>query len=330
MAKSTCKLTINGQEIEANKGETLMDAGLGGRILIPHDCCSGQCETCRVEVLSGEVDDMGTRQGSTVLGCLATVEGDASVNFDPVPPVRTTKGRVESIEAIVDGYLEVKVRTSKPVEFIPGQYVNAAFAGYPGRDYSPAVPLDMAEDNTLITFQIKVYPDSVVSSKLGNKIKAGHSVKLRGPFGSAFFRHKDKPMILASTGTGFAPIWSIAKAVLLAQPGRSIRMLVGARSTKDLYMIRAVEWLRTQGVDVTLTAGDGDDEHVFTRRPYELLGDVSEEHVIYAAGSINHVEGCRQRAEAAGAEFHADPFNQAESEGVFASVTGSISRALFR
>ena len=95
-------------------------------------------------------------------------------------------------------------------------------------------------------------------------------------------------------------------------------------------MTKAVEWLRTQGVDVTLTAGDGDDVSVFKQRPYEVLGDVSEDHVIYAAGSINHVEGCRQRAEISGAEFHADPFNQAEAESVFAFVTGPIARALFR
>ena len=50
-------LVINGKTVKANHGETLVDAGLCGWVAIPHDCCSGQCETCRVTVVSGQVDD---------------------------------------------------------------------------------------------------------------------------------------------------------------------------------------------------------------------------------------------------------------------------------
>ena len=57
---STCNLLINGHSVKANIGESLIDAGLGGWVAIPHDCCSGQCESCRVTVVSGSVDDNGT------------------------------------------------------------------------------------------------------------------------------------------------------------------------------------------------------------------------------------------------------------------------------
>src|SRR5688572_28321998 len=43
-------LVINGKTVKANYGETLVDAGLSGWVAIPHDCNSGQCETCRVSV----------------------------------------------------------------------------------------------------------------------------------------------------------------------------------------------------------------------------------------------------------------------------------------
>ena len=55
-----CELTINGKSIEAIPGETLIDAALGAWLIIPHDCRSGQCESCRVTVVSGDVDDNGT------------------------------------------------------------------------------------------------------------------------------------------------------------------------------------------------------------------------------------------------------------------------------
>ncbi len=102
MSKSTCTVTINGKKIKANVGDTLIDAGLGGRLVLPHDCCSGQCETCRVRVLNGKVDSFGTEEKSTVLGCLAVLEGDAEISYDPVPIVKTVKGTVANIRKIKD------------------------------------------------------------------------------------------------------------------------------------------------------------------------------------------------------------------------------------
>ena len=72
-------LVINGKTVKANYGETLVDAGLSGWVAIPHDCCSGQCETCRVSVLSGQVDDRGTAEKGTVLACQAKVIANAVI-----------------------------------------------------------------------------------------------------------------------------------------------------------------------------------------------------------------------------------------------------------
>ena len=66
------ELIINGKAVSATVGETLIDAALGGSILIPHDCRSGQCESCRVTIASGSVDDHGTAMQGTVLACQAT------------------------------------------------------------------------------------------------------------------------------------------------------------------------------------------------------------------------------------------------------------------
>ncbi|MDN3721413.1 2Fe-2S iron-sulfur cluster binding domain-containing protein [Roseibium salinum] len=253
-----------------------MDAGLGGRLVLPHDCCSGQCETCRVRVLSGGVDDLGTREKDTVLGCLAVLEGDAEISYDPVPIVKTTKGVVESIREVKEDYLEIRVRVARPVTWLPGQYLRATFAGYPPRDYSPTTPLNLDAEQDVIVFHIKVYPDSIVSSKLGKEIGKGHAVKLRGPFGNAFLRRQPEPIILTSTGTGFAPIWSIAVAASMGQPKRELKLVVGSRARDGLYMRDAVRWLRHRGIAITLTASDGDDDTVMTARPHELVGDITE------------------------------------------------------
>src|SRR5215207_5081992 len=76
---------INGRRINAHPGDTLLDAAMASGIVIPHDCCTGQCSTCRVRVYDGEVDDQGTRERDTVRACQATVSGDVVIEFDEVP-----------------------------------------------------------------------------------------------------------------------------------------------------------------------------------------------------------------------------------------------------
>src|SRR4249919_1768237 len=139
---SSYDLVINGKTIKANRGETLVDAGLSGWVAIPHDCCSGQCETCRVAVVSGKVDDRGTRDKNTVLACQAKVIGNASIAFDHMAEVSKRSGLVMGISPLASDIVEVAVLLDTPVTMRPGQYLSVKFAGFPARDLSPTVRFD--------------------------------------------------------------------------------------------------------------------------------------------------------------------------------------------
>src|ERR1044072_5241424 len=101
------ELVINGKTVKANYGETLVDAGLSGWVAIPHDCCSGQCETCRVNVLSGSVDDCGTAEKRSVLACQAKITRNAAIAFDHVPEVAKRSGTVTGIATLAPDIVEV-------------------------------------------------------------------------------------------------------------------------------------------------------------------------------------------------------------------------------
>src|SRR5215210_2384681 len=111
---NSCTLTVNGRALRASIGDTLVDAGLSAKLLIPHDCCSGQCDTCKVRVVSGEVDDQGTLDGAMVLACQATVQGDAEIIFEEVPVPAKRAGAVAAMRPLSPEILEVTVGLNSP------------------------------------------------------------------------------------------------------------------------------------------------------------------------------------------------------------------------
>ncbi|MEL6966315.1 MAG: 2Fe-2S iron-sulfur cluster-binding protein [Pseudomonadota bacterium] len=301
-------LNINGTVIAAPSGETLLDAGLAGGVLIPHDCATGQCETCRVAVAFGQVDDAGTAYGNTVLACRAKVIADAALTFETAPEPEKQRCTVTEITPLSDTVLELRVRTDRPIRHRPGQYAKLALSGFPPREYSYSAPLtdDLLPDEAV--FQVKRLKDGIVSSALGNSIQTGHTGRLDGPYGSAFLREQeDGPLVLASSGTGFAPVWSIARAVLKAQPHRAIAMRTGV-ARGDAYMKPALNFLRDQSInDVIVTNRSGGDSFQ-TGTPDQFLPRLSKDNSIHVAGNPNLVTAVRARAEEAGAKVYADPF----------------------
>jgi 3-phenylpropionate/trans-cinnamate dioxygenase ferredoxin reductase subunit len=304
------RLTINGKTIEAQIGATLVEAGLVGGIVVPQDCCTGQCETCRVDLVAGEVDDAGTAEDGTVLACQARVRRDAEIRFDPVPLAMKTGGRVSAVRPLGGEIVEVVVEVSKPVPYLPGQYVKVAFAGFPERDYSPTLTLEGLREINQLIFHIRKLDDGIVSSELGGKIAPGRKVSVRGPFGNAHLRQGEGRIVLVSTGTGFAPNWSIAVAARLGQPHRPLHLIASARDPRNLYMRGAVDWLARQGVaDVTLTAsGASPLPPARFGRAIEHLPPLQPGDTIYAAGALEMVETVKSLARNAGAKCYTDPF----------------------
>lgn len=321
-------LLINGRRIKASPGDTLLDAALGERVVIPHDCCTGQCSTCRVRVYDGDVDDEGTRQGDTVLACQATVRGDAAIEFEEVPLSVKRSGAITAIDQISPDILEVVVTLSKPLVYRPGQYVKVAFAGFPSRDYSPTLRVDGTCELNELVFHIRACPEGVVSSQFGRRIQLDHRVQVRGPFGQAFFRKAEGRLVLVATGTGWAPIWAVARAARYHQPQREMVVVVGARNAGNLYMQASLDWLRQTGVgQITMTcSGSRTDGPIQFGRPTVHLPRLQETDTVYVAGAPEMVSAVEFLAGIGGATCHADPFLPATGRPRLRSVVGEWVR----
>jgi 3-phenylpropionate/trans-cinnamate dioxygenase ferredoxin reductase subunit len=173
--------------------------------------------------------------------------------------------------------------------------------------------MEQPGDRRAIHLQVRRVRGGRVSSALGATIKAGHRVKLKGPFGSAFLRpgQNEQRLVLVASGTGFAPIWSIADAAMRENSRRELVLAVGARSIEMLYMIPALLRLaRCPNAMIipvvdkpqTVTAA------VHTGSPVDYLPTLYADDIVYAAGSPRLVEAVKDTAKASGASCYSDPF----------------------
>ncbi|HXW24284.1 MAG TPA: 2Fe-2S iron-sulfur cluster-binding protein [Xanthobacteraceae bacterium] len=305
----TCHLVINGRPVNARIGETLIDAGLGGWVIVPHDCRTGQCETCRVTIVSGSVDDQGTAEGRTVLACQATVEGDAVIAFDEVPATTKVAGIVVEIGKLSPEVVEVAVALQSPLQYRPGQYVRVKFAGFPAREYSPTCRLDGSFDANELVFHVRRLPGGLISSQLGATIRPGHRAHIHGPFGHAFLREGEGPLVLVAGGTGWAPIWSLARAARHEQRHRDVVVIAGSRDPDNLYMRPALNWLIDDGVrDIIATTEVNAARPILPGRPTHYLPSLGLEDTVHVAGPSGLVDAVKRKARSAAARCYADAF----------------------
>lgn len=310
--RKVCKVFVNGEEFAANCGDLLLDAALMNGIDIPHDCRSGYCGTCTVNVVKGRVFGGPDSNANVVQACQCRVISDLAVEIEDVPPTVTGSGQVVELVRLAPTVIEVCIAMPHPVTFLPGQYCKVQFRGFPARCYSPTFPVEGVPDASTFRFQISQVANGQVSSALDREIRVGHRVKVTGPLGTAYFRpnHPGRVVLVAS-GTGFAPIWSIALAAIVERRDREMVVIAGARTLGSLYMVRALcNLARFSKVTIIPVVSETQtiSNAVRTGRPTDYMPALSASDVVYTAGAPAMVESVARMATAAGAKCYMDPF----------------------
>jgi 3-phenylpropionate/trans-cinnamate dioxygenase ferredoxin reductase subunit len=310
--RKPCKVTLGGDSFYVNYGDLLLDGALMSGVELRHDCRSGACGTCRLRLVEGRVFG-GTEEGSDgILACQARIVSDVRLETESVPEAVSLSARVAALERLAPDVIGVTLKLQEAFDHFPGQYCKLQFRGYPERSYSPTCPLERAPRSNLLYFHIRRFADGAVSSALGDDIKVGHRVRVSGPFGSAFLRREHPGrIVLVASGTGFAPMWSIAAAAIAERPKRELVFVVAARSLQSFYMhpalcrlalfpnVRIVPVVsESQAVTSAIRCG----------RATDYLPRLSHRDLVYASGAPAMTAGVARIAAAAGAPCHTDPF----------------------
>jgi 3-phenylpropionate/trans-cinnamate dioxygenase ferredoxin reductase subunit len=310
--RKVCKVTLNGEAFLANCGEVLLDSALLNGVELQHDCRSGICGSCRVRLVDGQVFGGTEEDSDMIYACQARIVSDLNLVTEPVPDTVSLPARVAELTRLAPDVIGVNLELPRPLEYLPGQYCKLQFRGFPERSYSPSYPLEGAPDRHRLQFHIRRFADGTVSSALGRDICVGHRVRLTGPLGSAHFRadHQGR-IVLVASGTGFAPMWSIAAAAITEQPRRELMFVVAARKIQSFYMHAALCRLALFP-NVTIIPIVSEPQSVSPAirggRPLDHLPPLIRSDVVYAAGAPIMTKAVARLAQAAGSTCYTDPF----------------------
>jgi len=328
--RKICKVTLDTGAFHANCGDLLLDSALLNGVELPHDCRSGVCGSCRVRLVDGKVFG-GTEEGSDMIyACQARVVSDLTLETETLPDTVSLPTRVAELTRLAPDVIGVNIELPRPLNYLPGQYCKLQFRGFPERCYSPSYPLEGAPDRHVLQFHIRRFPDGAVSSALGDDIRAGHRVRLTGPLGSAHFRpnHHGR-IVLVASGTGFAPMWSIAAAAITEEPRRELMFVVAARKLQSFYMHRALCRLALFP-NVTIIPVVSEPQNVTSAirigRPLDYLPMLSPDDMVYTSGAPAMTNEIARIARDVGAVCYTDPFvpsaRPAEQGGLMGRLFG--------
>jgi CDP-4-dehydro-6-deoxyglucose reductase len=317
------RVSIRGRTFRVRAGDVLLDGALANGVDIPHDCRAGSCGTCMVQVVKGQTVCGETHTQGMVHACQARVVSDLEVEMEDVPEIDTTRARLTGLHELAPDILELVIAPEKAITYLPGQYFRFAFNGFPARAYSATASLDGRIGGRVIRLNVKRVRGGRVSSALGTSIRPGHRLRMEGPFGQAFLRPGGRGrLVLAGSGTGFAPVWAIACMALREYRDRPIVMIAGARRLSALYMTRALALLaRLPNVTVIPTIEEGPSPNPAVRigRIEAHIPPLDASDIVYACGSPRMVNAVAACVDGAGAAFYADPFESpgpAEPAGI--------------
>src|SRR5579883_2622410 len=326
-------VSVSGRTFRVRAGDVLLDGALAAGVDMPHDCRAGTCGTCMVQVVKGQTVCGETHTQGMVHACQARVVSDLEVEMEDVPEIDTTRARLTGLRELAPDIVELTIAPEKEISYLPGQYFRFAFNGFPARAYSPTASFDGRIGGRVIRLNVNRVRDGRVSSALGSSIRPGHRLRVQGPFGRAFLRPGGKGrLILAGSGTGFAPIWAITCMALRENRDRPIVVIAGARRLSGLYMRRALGLVaRLPNVTVIPTIEEGPSPYPSLRigRIEDHLPRLAPSDIVYACGSPRMVSALAGRVEDAGATFFADPFESARPDepagllGMLKTLAGS-------
>lgn len=314
------RLSFEGQEYELAAGETVLDCLHRHGQQLASMCRAGICQCCLLRAESGEIPAVarqGLKAGLVSRGlfmpCVCRPTGDLTVARCDALPVY--QARVVEAERLSPRVLRVGLSAPQGFAFAGGQFVQLV---RPADGLMRPYSIASLPGDPLLELHVALQPDGQMSQWLLHA--QGESVELRGPLGECCYPEgdSDRPLLLAGTGTGLAPLHAVLRSALQAGHSAPIRLFHGAAEQRELYLWEELAQLAARHPNLRIAAsvrdGDGAEPGVSMRPLAEqaLADDLPwTESRAFLCGNPAFVRDMRKQLYLKGLpldRIHADPF----------------------
>lgn len=318
-------ISYDGNTYSPEPGETVLTCLERHGVAVPSFCRSGACQTCLLKVTAGDappkaqvgLKESWKRQGF-VLSCVC--ETTAPLTLAPADAAQTHASRVLETRSLSPSVVSVRVSRPPDLAFEGGQFVQL---GRPTDGVSRPYSIASLPSDDYLEFHVAVYPDGAFSPWLADA--SGCDVSVMGPFGECTYvaDEPERPLILAGTGTGLAPLVAVLRAAVAARHRGPIVLYHGARTPSELYYWQQLHALplpphvSLRGVYLEATEDATRLASGNSPTQGDLVQTLLREHPkpesarIYLCGNPTFVQTLKKRLYVSGASLsriHSDPF----------------------
>ena len=254
---------FEGQAIEVAPGETVLQCIERHGGTLPAFCRRGVCRTCLVKARSGSVPpaaQKGLKEALRLQGLFLACQCEPSedIELERYGSSAVYDSRVERVERLSERVLRVHLSAPEGSRISRGNSSSSS-----ARGTASVAPTLASLPGAALELHVALLPGGLMSQWLVGA--TGEPVRLRGSFGECHYLpgELERPLCLAGTGTGLAPLLGILRAALAAGHRGPIRLYHGSVQRSGLYLWdelmafeRAAPQLRVTGSVLEGPAGE--------------------------------------------------------------------------
>lgn len=222
--------------ITTEEPQTVLEALENAGFDIPFSCRAGICHSCMMQsdqqppvtAQQGLSDNQKAQNFFLSCSCIPKEDMDVTLIGD------TTKSQATVVDKKMLNKTVLGLSIQADLNWFPGQYLSLWYDDIQGRSYSIA---SRCEQDKIIELHIKRHDQGLLSRWLHDELAIGSALTISKPMGNCFYTedHADKPILMAATGTGLAPLMGILKEALAQQHTAPIYLYSAAGDPDGLY-----------------------------------------------------------------------------------------------